>query len=121
MKKVFNVAVIGLGVGEMHMRGYILNRQTKLIYACDKNKLKLNNLRKKYKDVNFISNSKKIFEDKNIDIVSIATYDNSHFNLIMEAIKHKKHIFVEKPLCQNLQQLKKIELELKKKKSYSFF
>lgn len=115
MKKVFNVAVIGLGVGEMHMRGYILNRQTKLIYACDKNKLKLNRLKKKYKDVNFISNPKKIFEDKNIDIVSIATYDNSHFNLIMEAIKHKKHIFVEKPLCQNLWQLKKIELKLKKK------
>ena len=46
MKKVFNVAVIGLGVGEMHMRGYILNRQTKLIYACDKNKLKLNRLKK---------------------------------------------------------------------------
>ena len=49
MKRIFNAAVIGLGIGEMHMRGYILNRQTKLIYACDKNKLKLNRLKKNIK------------------------------------------------------------------------
>ena len=63
MKKVFNVAVIGLGVGEMHTRGYILNRQTKLIYACDKNKLKLNRL-KKYKDVNLYLIQKKYLKIK---------------------------------------------------------
>ena len=85
IKKKFNVAIIGLGVGEMHLKGYVKNRSTKVLYASDKNTSKLKILKKKYKKINFIQNSKKIFEDPNVDIVSIATYDNSHYELILSS------------------------------------
>ncbi len=116
MKKKLNAAVIGLGVGEKHMLGYILNKKTNLIYACDKNVTRLNLFKKKYKNVEFLKDPKKIFQDNNIDLVSIASYDDSHFQLVMEAIKYNKHIFVEKPICQYLWQLEKIKSEIKKKK-----
>ena len=116
LKKKFNVAVIGLGVGEMHLKGYLQNKNTKVLYASDKNFLKIKNLKKKYKKINFIRNSNKIFEDPNIDIVSIATYDDSHYDLIIKALDNNKHVFVEKPMCQFKWQLNEIEKRLKKKK-----
>lgn len=119
-KKNFKVGIIGLGVGEKHLKGYLKCKNTEVIYAVDKNILKLRYLKKKYKNINFIQNSQKVFEDKNIDIVSIATFDDSHYDLIMNAIKNKKHIFVEKPMCQFSWQLKKIEKKLKQKRLVLF-
>lgn len=118
--RIFNVAVIGLGVGEMHLKGYLKNDQTKVIYACDQNLLKLKKLKKKYKNINFVQKTNNIFKDKNIDIVSIATFDDSHYDLIMKAINNNKHIFVEKPICQFEWQLTKIEKKLKEKKLILF-
>ncbi len=46
-KKKFNVAIIGLGVGEMHLKGYLKNNSTNVLYASDKNFLKIKNLKKK--------------------------------------------------------------------------
>jgi len=116
MKKIFNVGVIGLGVGEMHLKGYLKNKNTKVLYAVDKNISKIKNLKKKYKNVTFYRESKKIFEDPLIDIVSIATFDDSHYDLIIKALNHNKHIFVEKPMCQFNWQLKEIEKKIKQKK-----
>ena len=116
MKKIYNVGVIGLGVGEMHLKGYLKNKNTKVLYAVDKNISKIKNLKKKYKNVTFYRESKKIFENPLIDIVSIATFDDSHYDLIIKAINHNKHIFVEKPMCQFNWQLKEIEKKIKQKK-----
>ena len=119
-KKNFNVAIIGLGVGEKHLKGYLKCKNTKVIYAVDKNILKLKELKRKYKNVNFLQKSQKVFEDKNVDIISIATFDDSHYDLIMSAIKNNKHIFVEKPICQFSWQLKMIEKRLRQKKLVLF-
>ena len=120
LKQNFNVAVIGLGVGEMHLKGYIKNHNTTVLYAADKDSSKIRALKKKYKEIKFIQNSNKIFEDPNVDIVSIATYDDSHYELIIKAIENNKHIFVEKPMCQFSWQLNKIEKKLKEKKLILF-
>ena len=40
-----------------------------------------------------------ILEMPDIDVVSIASYDNYHFDQVCKAIKKKKNVFVEKPLC----------------------
>lgn len=62
-----------------------------------------------YKFEYYTSNYKDIINDNNIDLVVIATPHDTHAKLVMEALKNNKSVYVEKPLCTNLQELKTIK------------
>ena len=61
-----------------------------------------------------IPNSKKcskvedILNDTDMDAVVISTPPNTHKDLAIEAIKKKKHVFIEKPFCMSIKEAKKI-------------
>jgi predicted dehydrogenase len=120
MKNKLNVGVIGLGVGAKHAHALYLNKNVNLVSLCDFDNKKINLYKKIYKNCNFTNNSDDIFKNPNIDIVSIASYDNFHVKHILQAIKYNKHFFVEKPFCLNINELKKICSSLKKKKEITF-
>ena len=50
-----------------------------------------------------------IFNDVATDAVVISTRHDNHSEFILNALKAKKHVFVEKPLCLTLDELDKIE------------
>jgi predicted dehydrogenase len=120
MKNKLNVGVIGLGVGATHAQILYTNKKVNLISLCDFDNKKINLYKKIFKNCNFTNNSDDIFKNPNIDIVSIASYDNFHAKHILQAIKYNKHFFVEKPFCQNINELNKICLNIKKKKKITF-
>lgn len=49
-----------------------------------------------------------LLEDEDIGSVLIATRHNLHSKMVVEALKARKRVFVEKPLCLNKQELKEI-------------
>ena len=55
------------------------------------------------------TDSDSIIEDSKTDAVIITTRHNSHANLVIKALDSGKHVFVEKPLCLNLEELDKIK------------
>jgi predicted dehydrogenase len=115
MKKI-NAAVIGMGIGEKHyeaLNGY-KNTTVKTICESDKGKLKF--LSKKYPKVRLVTDINEIFLDKSIDLVSIASYDDTHYRYVVKAIKNNKNIIVEKPMCLNIGQLNDIHRKIKKSK-----
>jgi len=120
MRNKLNVGVIGLGVGAKHARVLSTNKKVNLISLCDLDNNKINLYKKIFKNCKFTNNSDDIFKNPNIDIVSIASYDNFHAKHILQAIKYNKHFFVEKPFCLNINELNKICLNLKKKKKIIF-
>jgi predicted dehydrogenase len=120
MKDKLNVGVIGLGVGAKHAHALYFNKKVNLVTLCDLDNKKINLYKKIYKNCKFTNNSDDIFKDPNIDIVSIASYDNFHAKHILQAIKYNKHFFVEKPFCLNINELKKICSSLKKNKKITF-
>ncbi len=109
-------AVIGSGIGIKHVEAIKDYRNSKIKYICEKNIKKHDYLRKKFPKVSIIKNDEIIFKDKSINLVSIASYDNYHFKQIMKGIKSKKNLIVEKPMCLEYSELKKIEKMMKKNK-----
>jgi polar amino acid transport system substrate-binding protein len=54
------------------------------------------------------NSSQEVLADKGINTVLIATRHNLHGPLVAEALKAGKNVFVEKPLCLTIQQLREI-------------
>lgn len=50
-----------------------------------------------------------IFKNKAINTVFIATPHNSHAKYVINALKNNKHVFVEKPLAMNEEELEQVE------------
>ena len=109
-------AVIGMGIGEKHLEAIdgFLGAKVKII--CEKNKKKIQTLKKKYPNKIVTSNEEDIFLDEEINLVSLASYDNYHYKQIIKCFKHDKNIIIEKPMCLNFSQLKKIYKLIKTKK-----
>ncbi|MES2794780.1 MAG: bi-domain-containing oxidoreductase [Bacteroidota bacterium] len=66
-------------------------------------------LAKKYSFVNSSTDSSEILKDKDIDLVMITTRHNQHAQLVVEALKNGKNVFVEKPLALNREELESIK------------
>ena len=115
-----NAAVIGLGVGEQHLRGLKENSKIKIIKIFDKNQKRMSDLAKKY-DVYGCKKIEEILNDKKIDVVCIASNDDSHFDYIKKCLNKNKHIFVEKPALINHLNARKIFKILKEKKKIFFY
>lgn len=55
------------------------------------------------------TDSGRVFTDPESDVVVITTRHDSHAELVLRALEAGKHVFVEKPLCLNLEELARIE------------
>ncbi len=110
-----NASVIGLGVGEKHLEFLKKNKYTSSITIFD---IKINKTKKLSKKfiVKYVDNAKKIISDKKINLIVIASPDHTHSDYIIDSLNNKKHIFTEKPICNNLKELKQIVSKWKKNK-----
>src|SRR5262245_22437389 len=100
-----NAAVIGLGVGEQHARAYQNHPNCRLVLLCDLSLEKLREVGTRFPGVALTEQAQLALRNPAIDVVSIASFDDAHFDQVMMALAAGKHIFVEKPLCRTLQEL----------------
>lgn len=63
------------------------------------------------------SNVNELMQDKNINTVFIATRHDSHAGYVMQALQNNKHVFTEKPLCLNENELEEIKALYQKSNS----
>ena len=59
---------------------------------CDFEQEKLNDVKNKFPDSEIYTDDRSIFEDNDIDIVSISSYDNYHSKQIVKAFENGKHV-----------------------------
>lgn len=114
--KKYNIGIIGLGVGEQHLIGFLKNKKCNVKTICDFDRKKLKKIKKKYKNITTTINAEEVINDKNIDCVCVASFDQYHFSHCLNSLKKGKHIFVEKPLSLKINDLKKLESLSAKKK-----
>ena len=116
MKKV-KFGILGAGFGERVMYPCInhnKNLEVKYIFCRNKKKIKNNKILNKVTE-----NYKKIFNDKEIDIVCIETPPKTHKFFVKEAIKNNKAIICEKPLAINIEDAKMMSKQVKKKRLFA--
>lgn len=109
MRNKLRAAVIGLGVGEQHVRSLANHPECEVVLACDISPCVLTSFSTRWPDIRTSQNAADAFDDPNVDIISIASYDNLHFDQVVAALDNEKHVFVEKPICQTREQLRKIK------------
>ena len=95
------IGVIGLGVGEQHVIGYQRIPNVEVTDICDIDPSVLKIVGDRNDVPNRHQNYKQITENPNIDVVSIASYDNCHAIQAISAFENGKHVMIEKPLALN--------------------
>lgn len=79
-----------------------------LKYIASSSGLSGTTLAKKYQISNSTTDNKIILDDPEVDLVLITTRHNSHASLTQKILRSGKHVFVEKPLALNTEELGQI-------------
>lgn len=110
--KTLKVGIIGLGIGEQHIADYQAHPNCSVVALCDSSEQKRVDAMAAYPDMRVVEHAHEVMDDPEIDVVSIASYDNDHYEQVMRCIENDKHMVVEKPLCQYEHQMKDIQAAL---------
>lgn len=97
-------ATVGLGVGEQHARTLVATRCCALRWVYDPDQAKASRVAAEL-GARAASCYEDILEDGDVQIVTLATYDDAHYGQTLAALGAGKHVFVEKPLCRSVDEL----------------
>ena len=96
--KTLKVGVVGLGVGEAHVRAYQGIPGCEVTAICDIDPKRLAFIGDRYGVSGRSGEFRTVTEHPDIDVVSICSYDDQHAVQIVSALEHGKHVMVEKPM-----------------------
>ncbi len=103
------IGVIGAGnFTKMTMLPALKESGAQLKYICSAGGLNAASLGKKFGFTNATTDYRIILDDPDVDLVMITTRHNLHASLTNECLQAGKHVFVEKPLALNDDELNKI-------------
>ena len=115
MKKVYKVLVVGVGnMGSAHARAYSKIDQFKLVGLVARTPERREKLSLELGNIKEYDNFDIALKDSKPDVVSINTYTESHKEYAVKSLKSGAHIFIEKPLAENIEDAEEIINEAKK-------
>lgn len=98
---MINIGIIGMGrMGEIHADWIMGNKDLNLIAVSKKNNSRIEELKNKY-EVEVYLNNDDLLINKKIDYVVIATTNEVHEELTIQAMKKGKNVIVEKPMSMD--------------------
>ena len=102
---MIRVGIIGYGYwGPNLVRNFMNVEGCIVTHICDLDIKKLEIAKKKYPSINTTNSIDQIFKNLEIDAIVIATPVSTHYDLASKALESNKHILVEKPLTNNVEQ-----------------
>jgi predicted dehydrogenase len=108
MKSKYKVGIIGCGLmGCKRAKAIESSGNSELISVADVVSNRVQKLAGEY-NCGFTGNWKDITRGDDVDIVIVSTTNDKLAEITIDAIKHGKHVLVEKPAARNLKELRKI-------------
>lgn len=99
------IGVIGTGnISNLHMAGYTALGNVEVIAACDIDEKRVKDFAKTYGIPNTFTDYNEMLKMKEIDAVSVTTWNNIHAPASIAALNAGKHVLCEKPLALNADQ-----------------
>ncbi len=101
--KMLNVASVGCG-GKGDSDIAEISGGNRIAFLCDIDGKHAEKQLKKFPDARVFSDYREMFATvaDQIDVVTVSTPDHMHFPIAVEAIRHGKHVMVQKPMCNTL-------------------
>lgn len=97
------VGVVGCGYwGPNLIRNFSNLKSSRVVSCADVKEDRLSHMRQLYPAIRTTTDFREILKDPEIDAVVIATPVAQHFPIAKEALEAGKHVFVEKPLAQSV-------------------
>ena len=115
---MINIGLIGYGYwGPNLARNFNNNPDVELAAICDFSDDRLKVAGRLYPQVKLATATEDLFNDTNIDAIAIATPVSTHFDLAHKALSADKHVWLEKPMTEKVEQAEAlIDLASKKNK-----
>ncbi len=101
---MLKIGIIGAGhLGKFHLNNWLEIEEVEVIGFCDTDDLNAKSIVEKYKIKRFLTIEELLENCDAVDIVAPTTY---HFELCAQALRMGKHVFVEKPLTNTMDEAK---------------
>ena len=122
MGRVIRTAVIGLGPRGLYLASMYSQQQHvgfKLEAVCDSDPIRLEKVRRQIDDgICCHADMHEMLNKHNCELVIVATNDPDHVQPILASLRAGKHVLVEKPLCQTVEDAQLIVKEARKAEAY---
>ena len=111
------VGVVGCGriATLVHLPSLTKINKIDVVAAVDTNKARLRETLEKFRIEEGYDDYRLMLEKASIDTVFVCTPPQYHFQIVMDSIKHNKHVFCEKPLAATVEEALEIKKELEKR------
>jgi predicted dehydrogenase len=106
-----NVAAVGLGGQGSTDIGGVVKAGAKIVALCDVVTDKpARAIQQRFPDAQPFADYRKMLDKlhKDIDAVIVSTPDHSHFTIALDAIHRGKHVYVQKPMCHSIDQVRRL-------------
>jgi len=100
MKKI-RCAVIGLGMGRGHVRGYQSHPAAEVVALADPDEERLRRAGEEFGVSRLYTDARRMLHEETLDVVSVATPNKFHKPLTIAALEAGCHVLCEKPMALN--------------------
>ena len=120
--KIYKTGMVGFGfIGKVHAYGHMniplfydqQEFKTRITHVCTSKTATAEKGAAQVGAEHAVTDYREITENPDIDIVDICTPNNLHFEALMSAIRHNKHIYCDKPLTATLDEAMQIKTNQK--------
>jgi predicted dehydrogenase/threonine dehydrogenase-like Zn-dependent dehydrogenase len=109
-KNKLNIVLIGCGAfAQQNILKHFDDLSLNLYAVVNKTNSELQNIRTLYPRAIYSTNYKELMLDNEIDAFIVATRHDSHYDILLNLLKTKKPIYVEKPLAINFNEILEIQ------------
>ncbi len=103
MNRHYGVVLIGCGhIGEDHIQDIYYREGITVVGVVDHNLSRAQEFARKYKAQSYATDYREYLSRSDVDIVIIATYVNSHLEILRNCLSAGKHVICEKPIAASL-------------------
>ena len=103
---MLKVGLLGLGhLGKIHLKNWLEIKDVQVIGFYDPNPEVIREIQDQFNITNFLTPEELL---DNVDAVDIVAPTNYHYELCEIALKKGRHVFVEKPMCDTMEQAQQL-------------